>query len=255
MKISIITVCHNSAVHLRTAIESVLFQTYPDIEYIVVDNNSTDGTIDIIRSYEPAFGGRLKWICEPDAGIYDAMNKGIRMASGEIVCILNSDDFYNYSNCIERIAEIFQDPAIDSCFADVRFVNPCNLDRTVRYFSSEKFTPKRFRYGFMPAHPAFFVRKKYFEEIGYYKTNYRIAADFELLIRFLHTHKLSYRYIPLDIIKMRTGGISTRSWKSNYILNREIVRACRENGISTNLFLLSLKYLIKVFELVRLKNS
>jgi glycosyltransferase involved in cell wall biosynthesis len=220
-----------------------------------VDGNSTDGTIDIIRSYELGFDGRLKWISEPDMGMYDAMNKGLRMASGEIVGILNSDDFYNYSCCIERIAEIFQNPAIDACFADVRFVKPCNLNKTVRYYSSAKFTPKRFRYGFMPAHPTFFVRKKYFEKIGYYKTDYQIAADYELLIRFLYTHRLCYKYLPLDIVKMRTGGKSTKSWKSNYILNKEIVRACRENDIYTNLFILSLKYLSKVFELIFTKNK
>ena len=254
MKISLITVCRNSEQYIRTAIESVLRQTYPDIEYIIVDGNSTDGTIDMIRSYEPAFGGRLKWISEPDEGLYDAINKGIRMASGEIAGILNSDDFYNYPDCIEQVMEIFRNPDTDACFADIRFVKPENPGKTVRYYSSAKFNPGKFRFGFMPAHPTFFVRKKYFEEIGYYKTDYRIAADFELLMRFLHTHKLSYRYIPLDMIKMRTGGMSTRSWKSNFVLNREIVRACRENGIYTNLLILSLKYFIKIFELIRTKN-
>jgi glycosyltransferase involved in cell wall biosynthesis len=254
MKISIITACYNNSTYLRTTIESVLNQTYPDIEYIIVDGNSTDGTTDLIRSYEPAFGNRLKWLSEPDRGMYDAMNKGIRMASGEIVGILNSDDFYNHTDCIERIAEIFQSSAIDSCFADIRFVNPENLGKTIRYYSSANFNPEKFRFGFMPAHPTFFVRKNYFDQIGYYKTDYRIAADFELLIRFLYCHKLSYSYTPLDMIKMRTGGKSTESWKSNYILNKEIVRACKENGVYTNLLILLLKYFVKMFEFVRTKN-
>ena len=206
------------------------------------------GTVDIIKEYEPQFDKRMRWISEPDYGMYDAMNKGIRMATGKIVGILNSDDFYNYPYCIETVAKTFVDLGIDACFADVRFVNPDNLDKTVRYYSSAQFHPHRFRWGFMPAHPTFFVRKKYFDEIGYYKTDYQIAADYELLIRFLYINQLKYQYIPLDMIKMRTGGKSTQSWKSNYILNKEIVRACKENGIYTNLFILSLKYFRKIFE-------
>jgi glycosyltransferase involved in cell wall biosynthesis len=231
-----------------------LHQTYPDIEYILIDGNSHDRTVDIIRSYEPAFTGRLKWISEPDNGMYDAMNKGIQMATGEIIGILNSDDFYNYPTSIETIAKVFEDSNIDSCFADVRFVKPENLKKTVRYYSSAHFNPKKFRFGFMPAHPTFFVRRKPFDKIGYYKTDYQIAADYELLIRFLYKHKLTYKYLALDIVKMRMGGKSTQSWKSNYILNKEIVRACKENGIYTNLFILSLKYFRKIVELIRTRN-
>jgi hypothetical protein len=172
-----------------------------------------------------------------------------------MVGTLNSDDFYNHPTCLETIAKAFEDAAIDSCFADVRFVRPDNPDKTVRYYSSAKFHPGRFRWGFMPAHPTFFVRRRYFDEAGYYKTNYRIAADFELLMRFLYTRGLSYLYLPVDLVKMRTGGKSTQSWKSNYILNKEIVQACRENGVYTNLFLLSLKYFRKVFEFISVKNQ
>jgi glycosyltransferase involved in cell wall biosynthesis len=254
MKISLITVCHNSEHTIRSAIESVLQQTYPDIEYILIDGNSHGRTVDIIRSYEPAFTGRLKWISEPDKGMYDAMNKGIRKATGEFVGILNSDDFYNYPGAIETVVKLLLETPVDSCFADVRFVNPENLEKTVRYYSSAHFNPRKFRFGFMPAHPTFFVRRKYFEKIGYYKTDYQIAADYELLIRFLYKNKLAYKYLALDIVKMRIGGKSTRSWKSNYILNKEIKRACKENGIYTNLFILSFKYFRKVFELIRTKN-
>ena len=251
MKISIITVCYNSETHIRTTIESVLSQTHPDIEYLIIDGDSNDNTSAIIKTYEPEFADRLHWISEPDKGIYDAMNKGIRMATGEIVGMLNSDDFYNHSYCIEMINKVFEDSTIDCCFADMRYVRPENLDKTVRYYSSARFHPRMFRFGFMPGHPTFFVRKKYFDEIGYYKTNYQISADYELLIRFLYINKLRYKYLPLDMIKMRTGGKSTQSLKSNYILNKEIVRACKENGIYTNLFILSLKYFRKIFELIR----
>ncbi len=254
MTISLITVCYNSSAYIRSAIESVLSQTYPDIEYILVDGGSTDATVAIIQGYEPCFEGRMRWVSEPDKGIYDAMNKGIRMATGEVVGILNSDDFYTDPDGIARMAQTFQSQNVDSCFADVRFVHPENLEKTVRYYSSAHFHPGKFRYGFMPAHPTFFVRKAFFEKYGYYQTDYKIAADYELLIRFLYTHKLSYAYIPTALIKMRTGGASTRSLKSNYILNKEIVRGCKENGIYTNLLILSLKYFRKVFELIHTRS-
>jgi glycosyltransferase involved in cell wall biosynthesis len=256
MKISIITVCRNSESTIGDTIKSVLAQTCSDIEYIIIDGGSTDKTLEIIKNSELKFKNSniaFKWISEKDDGMYDAMNKGIRMASGEIAGTLNADDFYNKSDCLEKIAAVFDDKNIDSCFADVRFVKSENISKTVRYYSSAKFNPKKFRFGFMPAHPSFFVRKKYFDKIGYYKIDYQIAADYELLIRFLYTKKISYKYLPFDIVTMRTGGKSTKSLKSNYILNREIVRGCRENGIYTNMFLLCFKYFIKIFELINLK--
>lgn len=254
MKISLITITYNSGQTLRDTIESVLNQIYSDIEYIIIDGLSKDNTVDIIREYEPQFQGRLKWISEKDSGLYDAMNKGIRMSTGDIVGIINSDDFYHRRDVISKIIEAFQNKEIQAVYGDVRFVNPDNLDRTVRYYSSKNFSLRRFRYGFMPAHPTFFTYRRYFDEFGYYKTDYRIAADYELLIRFLYTQKLKTAYIPLDFMKMRTGGTSTASIKSNILLNQEIVRACRENGIWTCMPLLFLKYFIKVFELFLTKE-
>jgi glycosyltransferase involved in cell wall biosynthesis len=254
MKITTITACYNSAATLRFAIESVLSQTYSHLEYIIDDCNSQDGTVEIIKSYESAFDGRLRWISEPDKGMYDAMNKGIRMATGDFVAILNADDFYNYPGSVETMVDYLQKTGADMCYSDVRFVHPCDLKKTVRYYSSAKFRPSLFRFGFMPAHPSCFIRRKLFDEIGCYKTDYHIAADYELLIRFLYTHRIFCRYLAFDIIKMRTGGRSTKSWKSNYILNKEIVRACKENGIYTNLLLLSLKYFRKIFEFIQTKN-
>jgi glycosyltransferase involved in cell wall biosynthesis len=254
MMISLITVTYNSERTLRDTIQSVLNQTYSDIEYIVIDGLSKDCTVDIIREYEPLFQGRLKWKSEKDNGLYDAMNKGISMSTGDIVGIINSDDFYHRRDIISKIVETFQNKKIQAAYGDVRFVNPDNLGKTVRYYSSGSFSLRRFRYGFMPAHPTFFTYRKYFEEFGYYKTDYRIAADYELLVRFLHTHQLKTAYIPLDFMKMRTGGISTASIKSNIILNKEIVRACSENGIWTCMPLLFLKYFIKIFELFLTKE-
>ena len=229
-------------------------QSYPDIEYIIVDGQSNDNTVDLIKEYEPKFNGRMHWTSEPDKGLYDAMNKGIKLATGDIVGIINSDDFYHRVDVISEIANAFEDANVEATFADVRFVNPDNLDKTVRYYSSKNFNTKRFRFGFMPAHPSFFTYRKNFEKYGYYQTDYMIAADYELLVRFLYTQKLKYQYLSLDVMKMRTGGRSTASWKSNLQLNKEIVRGCRENGIYTNLIILSLKYFVKVFELIFTKE-
>lgn len=250
MRISLITATYNSGRVLRTTLESVLKQTYSDIEYIIIDGASKDNTMDLVHEYEPLFNGRIKWISEPDKGIYDAMNKGIRMATGDIVGIINSDDFYHRTDVLSRVAEAFEELGVQAVYGDVRFVHPGDLDKTIRYYSSKVFSPKLFRYGFMPAHPTFFTYKKYFEEFGYYKTDYKIAADYELLVRFLYVHKLQAKYLPLDFMKMRTGGVSTASVRSNILLNKEIVRACRENGLWTCFPLLLMKYAVKVFELI-----
>ena len=254
MKVSLVTVTFNSDQTLRDTIQSVFNQTYSDIEYIIIDGLSKDNTVDIIRKYEPQFQGRLKWISERDNGLYDAMNKGIRMSTGDIVGIINSDDFYHRRDIISRVAEAFKNEETQAVYGDVRFVNPDNLNRTVRYYSSRNFSPNRFRYGFMPAHPTFFTYRRYFEEFGFYKIDYHIAADYELLIRFLYVHRLKSKYLSLDFMKMRTGGASTASIKSNILLNKEIVRACSENGIWTCMPLLFLKYFIKVFELFLTKE-
>jgi glycosyltransferase involved in cell wall biosynthesis len=254
MKISIITVSYNSSSTIRDTFESVLIQNYQDIEYIVIDGNSKDNTVDIIKEYEPQFKGKIKWISEPDKGLYDAMNKGIRMASGDVVGIINSDDFYHKNDVISQVAEAFGDKNIQAVIGDVRFVKDNNLDKTVRYYSSKNFKPSLFRFGFMPAHPTFFTYKSYFDKYGYYKTDYKIAADYELLIRFLHKHKLNYKYLHLDFMKMRVGGVSTSSFKSNIISNKEIVRACRENGIYTNFPILVFKYFIKIWEVIMVKQ-
>jgi len=251
MKISIVTVTFNSAKTIRDTIESVLSQNYPDIEYIVVDGASKDGTLNIIKEY----GNKIaKVISDPDKGLYDAMNKGIRAATGEIVGIINSDDFYHRKDAISIIANTFENIETESVFADVRYVNANNLNKTVRYYSSKHFSPKFFRYGFMPAHPTFFTYKKYYDLYGYYKTSYYIAGDFELLARFLYKNRLKYKYLPIDLMKMRTGGRSDSSIRNKIILNKEDVRACAENGIYTNFFIILIRYFVKIFEWIFIKK-
>jgi len=246
MTISIITVVYNNKATIKDAIESVLMQTYEDIEYIIIDGASTDGTVEIVKSY----GDKIsKFITESDNGLYDAMNKGIALATGDVVGILNSDDFYINDKVIEKIANQFKDTKVDSIFADLVFVQPDNLDKTVRYYDSSQFHPSKFAYGWMPAHPTFFVKKEFYVKYGVYKIDYKIAADYELLTRFLAKYQISYMYLNEPLIKMRLGGISTRGFMSNYILNKEIIRACDENGIKTNWLKVLSKYPKKLMEL------
>lgn len=249
MKISLITVTFNSAATLRDTIESVLSQTYADIEYIVVDGLSKDDTVRIVKEYEPKFGGRMRWVSERDSGLYDAMNKGIRMATGDVVGILNSDDFFTHNNVIELVAKEFTD-AVDAIYGDIHFVKPDNLNKCVRYYSSKIFRPALMRYGMMPAHPSFYCRKNCFSRFGFYKTDYKIGADFELLCRFLVINRIKAKYLPLDIVTMRMGGVSTDGWKAKKQNTKDMVRALRENGIKSNACAVSMRYFIKLFGLL-----
>lgn len=359
MKISIITVCYNSAATIATAIESVLTQTYPLIEYIVVDGGSKDGTAELIRKYaEGKFvsslvrefisgdarecaneesvqirqSGSLErsennssndesvsgnqalrqflWLSEPDEGMYDAINKGIRMATGDVIGILNADDFLADDRAIERIAQEFQSveqhclnallpdclivsgkeseqnkkgQKIDVVYGDVRFVKEdkseklegkseesgqirqsgnqairqfsCELaslrsTKTLRDYSAKRWKPWMLQWGYMPPHPGVYIRRECFEKWGAYKLGYHIAADYELLIRFLRKEGLVMNYLSSCIVGMRPGGKSTKNWRSNVLLNQEIVRGNRENGYFCCLPMLLPKYLFKIFEFI-----
>lgn len=246
MKISVITVCFNSVDTIEDAIRSVAEQTYSDVEHIIIDGGSTDGTQDVVARFH---GVVSTWISEPDNGIYDAMNKGIAVASGDVVGFLNADDIYAHPGVLSKVVEAFAADHVDACYGDVVFVRE-DMQNVVRYYRSSRFSPERLAYGWMPAHPTLFLKRGLFRDYGVFKTDYRIAADYELVVRLFRVHRISYRYIPEVLVKMRVGGVSTRGIKSNYILSREIVRACRENGVSTNLFKVFLKYPVKLMELV-----
>ncbi len=290
MRITLITACYNSAAVIGTALESVLRQTWPEVEYWVVDGGSTDGTLEIIREYEPKFGGRMHWVAEPDRGMYDAINKGIRWATGEVVGILNADDVLADDRVLERVAEVFFGSSLvaddqqtvgsgqsavgsDSAnalmnfrtnelphaiYGDIRFVadrrgvglEELRAEPTVRYYSSRHWRPWMARFGYVPAHPSFYCRRELFEKFGGYQTDYKIAADHELLIRFLVKERVRSVCLPEVMVVMRLGGVSTRSVESTLILNRENIRACRANGIYTNRLMQLGKYVIKIPGLV-----
>ena len=253
MKISIITVSFNSEDTLKDTIESVLHQTYSDIEYVIVDGNSSDGTLDIIRKYEPLFHGTMKWISEKDYGIYDAMNKGIAMATGDIVGILNSDDFFTSDTVIERVVCEFGDD-IDAVYGDVHFVRESNLNKCVRYYSGCIFRPYMVKYGFIAPHPSFYIRRSVYQKYGNYSQYFKISADFELVARMCYKYNISTKYIHMDFVTMRIGGASTRDYHNRILGLKETIVACRQLGINTNSFKINLKYIIKILEAIFIRN-
>lgn len=247
-KASIVTVSFNSVETISDTIRSVVGQDYPHVEFIVVDGGSTDGTLDVVRG----FGNRIaKIISEPDRGIYDAMNKGIRAATGDFVGFLNSDDFYIDPGVVRRILDRAHRSNADTVFADLVIVDARDTDRTVRYYDSSRFHPNRLRWGWMPAHPTFFAKRELYERFGGFSLDYRIAADFEVIARLLYKAGASYAYLPEVVVKMRAGGVSTGGLRSSWILNNEIVRACKENGIETSLARVLLKTPLKMAEYFR----
>lgn len=253
MKISVITATYNSAKTLRDTIESVLKQTFTDYEYVVIDGGSTDETLDIVREYEPAFGGRLKCYSEPDDGIYDAMNKGIQLAHGEVVGLLNSDDFYSSDDILETIAVAFEQNDIDAVYADVHYVHCENTNKQIRNYSSKPFKRRWMRFGFMPAHPSFYCKKDVYEKYGGFDTSYKVAADFEHLLRVIYKNRIRTKYIEKDFVTMRTGGASNVSLKSRMQIMQDHLGALKKNGVYSNRFLLSLRYIYKIYTLAKQK--
>ena len=258
MIISIITATYNSARTVRDTFRSVLSQDCTDYEYIVIDGGSEDGTVDLIREYEPLFGGRMKWISEPDRGIYDAMNKGIRMATGEVVGILNSDDFYTSGDILSSVVSAFSDDdGLDAVYGDIHFVDDSDLEKCVRYYSSRPFHRRWMRFGFMPAHPSFYCRRSVYEQYGTFDLSYKVAADFECLLRLLFIHRIRTRYLPLDFVTMRTGGASTSGMASHRRIMRDHQLAFKKNGVYSNVLFECLRYVYKIGEIIeyRIKNK
>lgn len=254
MKISLITACYNSIETIRSCFDGVLSQQGIDLEYIVVDGGSKDDTVSVVKDFDRKVreSGRqdfsFKWISERDQGMYDAINKGIKMATGDIVGILNADDLFQSEDTLAHIAAAFT-ADVDAIYADIRFVKD-DLQTTSRYYSAKHWKPWMLQWGKMPPHPSVYIRRELFDQYGLYKLGYDIAADYELLIRYLRMAKLNTRYLNECLVRMRMGGKSTRGWKSFKTLNREIVRGNLENGYFCCFPMLLPKYFFKVFEFI-----
>jgi len=248
MKVSVITVAYNAGRTIHDTLYSVKEQTYHNIEHIIVDGASTDNTLEVITTHGQHV---VHLISEPDHGLYDAMNKGIAKATGDIVCVLNADDVYDHENVIFNVVELMRSREMDVLIGDVVFVHPSNPLRSVRRYKSQNFNPSRIAKGWMPAHPAMFLRRTVYEKFGFYKINYKIAADFEYVARIFRDETLRYFYVPDVFVRMRTGGVSSGGVKNTILLNFEVLRACRENNIDTNFLKILSKYPKKIMEFVR----
>lgn len=232
--------------------QSVIGQTYKDVEYIIVDGGSDDGTMEIVKEFEPRFEGRLRWVSERDRGIYDAMNKGIRMATGDVVGILNSDDFFAADDILEKVnAEFETYDDIDGVYGDVIYVDNKDVTKIVRRYSSAKFTRKKIIYGMMPAHPSFYAKKSCFEKYGYYNIDYKITADYDMFVRFVWVEDIAMKYIPVDFVVMRTGGASSSGMMTHKTIMREHIASVRAHGVPSNFFLQSLRYFGKIIDLIK----
>ncbi len=229
MKISIVTVVRNSAATLAETIDSVSAQSHTDREHLVVDGGSTDGTLEVIRSREHAI---TEWISERDRGIYDAMNRGIARATGEVVGLLNADDVYAHPGVLARVAEVFEDPAVDACHGDLVYVDQHDTGKVRRYWRSREYEPGLFERGWMPAHPTFYVRRAVYRRLGLYNLRLKYQADFELTARYMAMHGIRTRHIPEILVRMRTGGTTNRSIGNILRGNRESYAAMKRLGLA-----------------------
>ncbi|MBH3359960.1 glycosyltransferase family 2 protein [Pseudomonas guariconensis] len=253
MKISIVTVAYNSAATIRDTIESVLRQSHPAIEYIIVDGASKDQTMTIVAEYQDRIA---TVISEPDKGLYDAMNKGIAMATGDVIGILNSDDFFETDDALATVARAFeQNPHVQLAFGDIVFVDSHDLANVTRFYGAAHFRPWKLRFGWMPPHPGTYVRREAYDQVGEYSTEYRISADYDMFIRLLLVKKMPWTHIDQVLVRMRAGGLSTAGMRSSIRLNAEIVQACRRNGVYTNMALVLSKLPFKLLEYIRRPRS
>lgn len=242
LSISIITVAYNSVETIRDTLESVRQQTYPHVEHIVVDGASTDGTADVARTYSHV----ACVVSEPDRGAYDAMNKGIALAQGDVIGLLNADDTYASPDALSWVAHVLQHTQADTFYADLQYVRRNHPHRVVRHWRSGPYLRERFRYGWMPPHPTFFTYRKHYQTFGAYDTRLCLSADYELMLRFLYKHSLSASYLPRVLVRMRTGGMSNASLRQRCRANREDRLAWQINDLQPHLLTLWLKPLRKL---------
>lgn len=248
MKVSIITITYNSEATLADTIESVLNQTYTDLEYIIVDGGSTDKTLSIIDSYRDKIS---KVVSEKDQGLYDALNKGIAMASGDVIGLIHSDDFYTGKDVIGKIVKAITEQHADAAYADLYYVDKNDTSVVFRKWKSGPYRHGMFLRGWMPPHPTFFARKECYEKFGSFNLSLVSSADYELMLRFIHKHRIRLAYLPEFIIKMRVGGKSNVSLKNRIRANQEDRKAWKINGLKPNPLTLYMKPLRKIIQLFK----
>lgn len=243
MKISLITVTYNSEKHLEDCITSVIRQTYKNIQHIIVDGNSSDGTISIIERYSPYIS---QWISEKDNGMYDAINKGMKMATGDVIGLLNSDDVLASSTVLSAVAKCFEETDADSLYGDLEYVNQYNPEQVLRLWKGQNYKRRRFKFGWMPAHPTFYFKKELLERFGGYESHYFTSADYEFMARYLFVNRVTSFYLPKLIVKMRKGGASNSSLYRRLRANRRDYLAMKKNRIPFPFFVSLLKPLRKL---------
>lgn len=248
MKVTLITATYNSQKYLEDCIQSVVRQTYHDIEYIIVDGKSGDGTLAIIKKYE---NNIAKWISETDRGMYDAINKGMEMATGDIIGILNSDDMLDGDDVIETIVKAFEEKNVDSIYGDLEYVDPEDTNKIYRIWKGKPYKRSLFRSGWMPAHPTFYFRRELLKKYGGYENHYFSAADYEFMARYLYKYKISAYYLPKLIVKMRRGGQSNSSLRKRLRANRRDYLAMKKNNIPFAFLVSILKPLSKLHQYYR----
>lgn len=251
MKISIITATYNSERTVRDTIDSVFIQSFTDYEYLVVDGGSKDSTLQILREYEPKFNGRMRWISEPDKGIYDAMNKGFLRSKGDVLMLINSDDLFARPDALELVVKEFEKhPDVDGVYANLYYVSQYNINNIIRVWKTGEQKPMR--KGWLPAHPTFYVKRECYEKYGYFNLSYPLAADFELMLRFVEKHHIKLKYLPEYLVKMRLGGATSKNVQNVYRQDVETIRAFKENGLpGGNILYLFWRYLPKIKQFFR----
>ena len=253
MKLSIVTATFNSAATVRDTVESVLMQSFQDFEYIIKDGGSRDNTLDICREYESRFNGRMKIISTRDKGIYDAMNQGFQAATGDVLCLINSDDLFARPDALQLMVDSFREhPDADCVYADLYYVSADNTNNIVRVWKTGEQKP--FRRGWLPAHPTFYVKREVYEKYGYFNLDYPLAADFELMLRFVEKHHIKLHYLPEHLVKMRLGGATSKNLHNIIQQDKECMKAFKENGLHSSPFYLVYRMLPKIKQFFRKGN-
>lgn len=262
MKISVITATWNSGKTIGDTLRSVLNQSFTNVEHIIKDGGSKDDTLEICKNFKQKYytdgdkGRTINILSDNDKGIYDAMNQGIVAATGDVIGILNSDDFYTSDDVLARVAEEFEkNPELEAVYGDIHFVKDENLKKCTRYFSSRYFRPWALRFGFMPAHPSFYVRREVYEKYGLYNLDFRTSSDFEMMVRLFVKEKIRAKYINKDFVTMRAGGESTAGLAAKKKVNQDIAGSLRKHGIYSNQVFQSMRYIWRIGELLYTKTK